>query len=808
MKQMAAYFQAPLGHFWRWGDGGRVLEDGRGKTICFREELEKYLELFEPGHLPPFLSLVVIIAACKDNYREFELSSGWVDTDEFGKKTPFEYGDNYESDFYSEVWAFLGHVRCLPKEHRRSPGMHHLLHFVFPKERIDKPTPIDLLTYFKNGSLDTLILQPWQGNFYAYSGDLKPLQDCSLDYPTVEKLVLALLTGVQELPTPAEIEISELQPQDEPASDYLNELMQDPRTCGLASLARHIVAALNIPMQARGSNDLPLGGVSDITNRGNFDRLLLSELANDDTTLMARLANNEALFLRREEPPIKIEKERIVLVDTTIKLWGMTRAFAISAALACQERNPIGNTLRAFALGGNRYVDADLSDVEGVVKLMQRLDASLHAAEGLEKCLKSLPTSSQEVILVTSVELLDDMAFARALQELLPQIDYLVTVSRDGKMKLIEIFNGHRRVLSESQFDLRDLLSRLPSKRNKPRKIEEGDLPAFFSEKPLPLLFPANSIRLKPGNTKIFSTNRLLVITENDRALYWQSGQMGGIELFPFIEQGSETDMQLFEENYIVIAVKSSVRSEYKVHLYDLARQMSWVITLQTNNRYLYFHEGNVYYHSAYSSTNPHTEFRCWNCNTGIDLPAPLGALTKPEWAIHQSGQTFIRPSQMKKVINPGYSTLQSVKYVRICQDGELNVEGRSLRMGNDGQFTFEFESAKPSAFNTAVRVEDAFAGIPFPDNPKLRLRRMQWKDGTTGYIDPRGLLHLRSSDPKLPEITIVLLLDAPTAIWASNGDCTGSAYFLGVSNPQRKPAKEFAQKYLQPILQRILSNA
>src|SRR4029450_3053531 len=91
--------------------------------------------------------------------------------------------------------------------------------------------------------------------------------------------------------------------------DLLEQLAQDPNTAGLAQLTHRLIAALNIPMHAHGSSSQFFGGVSDITNRGNFDRLLLSELAHDDLSLMARLANNEALYLRREELPSNPEKQ-------------------------------------------------------------------------------------------------------------------------------------------------------------------------------------------------------------------------------------------------------------------------------------------------------------------------------------------------------------------------------------------------------------------------------------------------------------------------------------------------------------------
>ena len=76
------------------------------------------------------------------------------------------------------------------------------------------------------------------------------------------------------------------------------------------------------------------GGVADITNRGPLDRLLLSELAHDDLTLAARVALNEALYLRREPPMREPPGALGLLLDSGVRLWGIPRVLATAVALA------------------------------------------------------------------------------------------------------------------------------------------------------------------------------------------------------------------------------------------------------------------------------------------------------------------------------------------------------------------------------------------------------------------------------------------------------------------------------------------
>src|SRR5262249_16608298 len=56
----------------------------------------------------------------------------------------------------------------------------------------------------------------------------------------------------------------------------LDELERDSQLRGLARLARHLRAVVTLPRPIADRHDLPLGGVSDIANRGRLDRLLLS----------------------------------------------------------------------------------------------------------------------------------------------------------------------------------------------------------------------------------------------------------------------------------------------------------------------------------------------------------------------------------------------------------------------------------------------------------------------------------------------------------------------------------------------------
>jgi hypothetical protein len=58
-------------------------------------------------------------------------------------------------------------------------------------------------------------------------------------------------------------------------------------------------------------------------------------------------------------------------------------------------------------------------------------------------------------------------------------------------------------------------------------------------------------------------------------------------------------------------------------------------------------------------------------------------------------------------------------------------------------------------------------------------LRRAVWNDGSEAFLDTRGLLHLRSANINIPELSIVLT-SGPLSGWSADGRYWGDRYFIG----------------------------
>src|SRR5262249_7181687 len=87
--------------------------------------------------------------------------------------------------------------------------------------------------------------------------------------------------------------------------------------------------------------------------------------------------------------------------------------------------------------------------------------------------------------------------------------------------------------------------------------------------------------------------------------------------------------------------------------------------------------------------------------------------------------------------------------------------------------------------------------------NKAIKFSRWEWADGSQAIIDGRGLLHLKSSDKSIPEITIALITGAPTACWTSNGNGCGSNYFIE-STSLLIDTEDFFNYYIKKFIEKL----
>jgi hypothetical protein len=797
-----SYFRKPADYFWRWAEDGTVAEWQHGGTIGYREEVQVVLEALAPTGLPPFGAVLLLLAACADSWStsgSAGLLEGLVRTAPADPSVAL--GDDVAVHL-RQALPFLDQVAALPQALRTEAPKLHLFRQLHEEAAAIVPAAeaAEVMAEWRSGRLD-FMLRHRSGSKAGVRSQLKtdvlPLAALARRFAQPGQLELLLRTGLPQLPTA----LPELTAPLAPPADFFDQLAEDTRTVGLAHLTQHLVAALHIPRHTQGASDRPLGGVADITNRGNFDRLLLSELAHDDWSLMARLANNEALYLRREEPPRPQARPHTILLDTTLRLWGTPRVFGLAAALvwahhAQQPRHRAA--VRAYALGGQTYASLDLSTVAGVVQALGQLDPALHCGAALHTFGQSqAPDVTTDYLLITEAHSAQQADFTQQLAAAQPALRFLLTVDRDGTLELHEYLNGHRRLLQTSTYNLDELLfaARAPARRAV-RPATDATGPSYLHQVPAPLYFPTTGLRMSSKNTFFRPAIGVLGITETRRVLFWPSRDTGARELLLTIEAGAYyfgTD----ETAHVYVLVQAA--GVLRVYFFDTTAEQVELLDLvaeldEPEQAVKVVFRDNCYHVQRGGGTLvldcARREVRDRRNNI-VPSPPP------PPFRHELNG--------LKRFINSGYSVIHRISTLGVNGAGELLIDGYEVRLvSRAGLLTHHLQllsrplsSADPLPPHARAVPTDLVAQADAPAE-RLLTRRFTWPNGSEALIDARGLLHLRSADAAVPELTLLLVIGQHTAAWAADGTVCGPDYFTGPAPPQRLPASEFYQQYLR----------
>jgi hypothetical protein len=785
--QTLFYFRPPIHYFWKWAEKGEVIEWEGGPTICFRDELMTILSGLASRDIsiPSLGTLLLMLAACQDNW---EGDLGGRDALREFVQNSLSSPDNGRRSHLEAIIRGMDTIHALPRELRSGNKKLHLVQEIL--RSADNPVPADqarlILAEFGTGRLDALIFRPVNASAVKqFQADSSRFVLAISGYRNEDQLQMKLKTGNSEVPKPAEVVLPE-------GDDLLEKLSEDPGTAGVARLAQRLLAVLHIPLHARGTGDQAFGGVSDITNRGNFDRLLLSELANDDMLLTARLVNQEALYLRREEPPAHPDRPRTVLIDTTLKMWGLPRVFALSAALACAQQKKHRAGFLAYALGGKEYRQIDINSQAGVVSALEQLDPSLACDQALKSFLHAAPTNRpSEIILIVAKEWAQEGRLASLSTGSRQTVRYLITVDRQGELQFMDWGQGNRKLLSTCRLDLQELLTATV----KPARPIPNDptLPAFIRQSKPPLYFPTIGINLKKRESYYTFNSEMVAITDNQRVLYCSGRNTGAMEMLPFIESGTYCFGSDGSGNFFITVhdTKKDLLKFYRLDMQeerveekDFSHQIKEVRSVIFKELFFWMSSAN-----GYASID---------CSTGKLTVNQKYDQRFSQIYQEQLSQNKFNP-QLKKLINNGYTVLFRVNSIFVTDFGEFSLDHHRIRLTNNSIRISE--DRKQMADTQYAKVEP---DQPLPDNPNVRMSKARWSNGSTAVLDSRGFVHLRSANPSIPEITLVLVIGKQIAGWAADGNRFGPSYFTGLESNQFMCAKDFYTKYIQRYIDQL----
>lgn len=535
---IAANYLAPHGDaFWRWSKDTEALEWSDGTAIAFYQEVESVIEILGTHQLPPFQSIVILLGACQYNWlntSRFQLLIGYtqlLDKAKLEQRLPADWQQQLRQkldgvhELLSKQQATTDFKRTIAERLFESGTANHGTHRAAPVlEQLQLGIPALVLS--KKGDTSSVASQTDEfiTTVRALLGG-----DWTRDAESVQSRID---TGLSQLPNPAEFQDDAELPDVERLRRLLTHLATTGEELGgIARVAQNLMAAVHLPRAIAEPEQMPLGGFSDISNRGPLDRLLITELAHDNETLAVRVALNEALYLRRESPPKTPQRRRAILIDTGIRLWGVPRVFATAIALALAATAEKLAPISAYRAEGDNLQPADLLTREGVIAQLSALEPAPHPAAAAIKFLEHWQAEPEDVdpVLITHQDVLTDPEFRRKLREhLTTDPIYIATVDKAGHYQLDAFSAAGQKRLQHATIDLAQLLD--PPEPDSPGKTEllrddiDPDLPTILSMQQFPLRI---SYQYDPSRSLFAHDVGVIGHTRDGRLLHWDEKNMG-----------------------------------------------------------------------------------------------------------------------------------------------------------------------------------------------------------------------------------------------------------------------------------------
>jgi len=859
------YLTPPLDDFWNWASDGEAILWQHGQVVAFRSELAQLLGPWKERGFPNLTDVLMVVAATRDNWPVTRVA------------LPDTHG--------------LDRVYQLPRDLRSSTdGRLAILATLFENVSWDVGPEVaaevwHLLQHPSEEILTSHFSYRSDNRHPSSSRDRGWIEDRiqRLD-PT--RLQQRMATGVEGHVRPADVKLETSSDPSRVVRDLLVELREHPHWSGLATAAQQLIGVLSLPRLVGQREERPHGGVSDIANRGTLDRLLLSELAHDDLTLATRVAMNEAMYLRREQPPAATPQQRLLLLDCGIRQWGVPRLFATAVALALFVNKSAQTVVDLYQACGTQLHKVELAGLPSVLELLRLLRAETHVGQALpelEKIVKQF-AGATEVVLITSPEGAEDFDFLQSLAAIqLPRL-YLITVRRTGECQLWEMGNTGRQLLKSLTIDLRTISDSPPVDPARFLETAKVELPGILRLTHFPLRLSEN---IHYGRT--WSTPEIIyAFTGDKRLLAWDSKSKGAIQVTDRFAGGEiACSFQTEGYDYAVVRSKKNAAGIQLVRVCPPGDFKAIPLQFPHPPESFFYHQGYLVavltdhvatvdlthghplrtlplhpYKQQHGRFFQRFDSKTWSaiCPDGLQIRQESVAIP-PKYhsqtillfetagidgsiALLESGRAYLTAAEREiPVLPPGYRLLRCLE---ICSDSRtllLQAEGGSstgqqcfvaniaagtcnpvfhaslLRsLAND---RYEVRSKRnrfqavqidsigclglvgkrdtlleirvqqqilklhettrssngPSTARSAQPVE--FESYPSPPGVGYELSLAKWPDGSCAFLDSRGLLHLKSSNPALPETTLVLT-DRSLAGWNSCGQLAGDEYYLG----------------------------
>jgi MoxR-vWA-beta-propeller ternary system domain bpX0/MoxR-vWA-beta-propeller ternary system domain bpX1 len=766
------YFQACAPYFWQWEERGSVVAIPGGNTVAYSGLLGEIIEKLAPQGLPPFGSLLLaMIATNPDAEQSIALVSKLIS----------EVGESRVESDLQEATEFLNTLRNLPPKYKQANNRMLVFSTIFENcHNSVSVSGVAILAELKSLVGPVVVQRPdVKAALRAFNRDFRTLSLLQNKFPTPESIIAAIAS----LPQVKEEILLEQTPSPDPIpskeKDFVDQLAEDPKTFPVGSLVRWLWGGLNIPVHSTLPSQQPLGGISDLTNKGDFDKLLISEFAYDDITFLSRLANNEALYIHREIPPANNDLQRLIVIDSTLKTWGNPRTIAFAVAVAISRHPKTDISCRTFVAGKSAYTETPIENIDQVVAAMQLVDGGLHAAGGLAKFLEDHSNDSKnEVILVTEHSTLKQSALLKLLHENDRNIRYQVLTDTLGNVDVYRRQGSTKTHLQHLQIPLAKLWEKAPTP--KASAIDRREM--FAASYPL-LLRAEGSIRtlILASDGEWFQVNT----TRSLLKLHRKSDRIGkGWEMI-YRELPFKTDIceiGVVDDQYILLMFNVNEREIFLLNLQTGENRITGFKPFWRSTSWPSF----IFVKDRFSFNSGSEQWDIFP--DGSLVQAKVGTLLFIEEQRHRSKR---KAPDYKGT----FHLLKNINSVAITETGQLMFNVHSLKLlGNEEHLKLIPSHDKPSAI---VATYDKSANVfAFPD-------------GSFVEVDRVGMITLRSSERIIPTIFIPSVIDSALGVATKKHFAGNQYYYKGadVSELNVIAIGEFYQKYISRFINTIINH-
>jgi ribosomal protein L7/L12 len=732
------YFQSFENYFWQWEERGEVIAVPGGATIIYTQQLGEIIDNLLTQGLPSLGALLLALTATNPN--DLNALEG------IDRISPLS-----QDKMYIPAREFLKLLTELPPAFKKGPKRMQLLQMLFKNgHRLhSQKDSKDIYAQWRAGiQAGDPVFQKQPMAAYQYDTDFRTLALLNNQFKTVNQIIdcIAGVPDPQQVPIEFE-EALPLVPDAPAATDFVGELIEHYQTFAVGSLVRWLWSGLNIPAHSALPSQQPLGGVSDLTNKGSYDKLLISEFANDDLVFLSRLANNEALYLQRETPPASHTLHRVVLVDATLKNWGTpkTLAFAVAVAIARHPKTDI--ECKAYVVDGNTYHPVSLDSKESIIDGLQIVKGGLHAGGGLEAFFKDNGNSRNlELFFITEPTTLRQGGLLRVLNEHHQQIQYLIHTEADGSIDIYKKQGSTKKHLQHLRLPLDKLWEKPPRNKNG-GKNQNGK---FHVDYPLLLRGgnKADKLLMSAGGDIFLITGGKSVMRLFDKNKPKARGWDLVCNQLPFTPNFWEVGLTP-EGHYVMLAFNSNTREIVLIHL-------------QNGEKI------NVQFGQWRAGSKPHFVF---------DGEQFIHQTPTEKWCISITGEVRATTQEHRDDYAERANTLQKILPQLPARDIFKNIH--SIYINTDNELVFNVH-----ALQLFVKTNEIHLRATQKNQMKAQAQKkdktsqhFEFADGSTVEINRNGLAILRSSDPLISTIYIPTVLKGELGV-ATAKEFAGAEYY------------------------------